>query len=41
MIPDCQTLMCPDLACAAVGEIRIGDAVETTALVDFRTSRLS
>ncbi len=31
MIPDYQTLMRPVLACAAAGEIRIGDAVEQLA----------
>ena len=31
MIPDYQTLMRPVLACAAVGETRIGDAVEQIA----------
>jgi len=31
MIPDYQTLMRPVLACAAVGETRIGDAVEQLA----------
>lgn len=31
MIPDYQTLMRPVLACAAAGEVRIGDAVEQLA----------
>lgn len=31
MIPDYQTSMRPVLACAAAGEIRMGDAVEQLA----------